>query len=81
MCGRKTDNADAYAVAVAGLRAKDLHVVTADGTTTVLRLLTGRRQELVEARIATVNRLHDLLQQLIPGGAKPGLTGRVRWGV
>lgn len=72
--GRKTDNADAYAVAVAGLRAKDLHVVTADDTTTVLRLLTDRRQELVEARIATVNRLHDLLQQLIPGGAKPGLS-------
>jgi transposase len=72
--GRKTDNADAYAVAVAGLRASDLHVVTANDTTTVLRLLTDRRQELVEQRIATVNRLHDLLQQLIPGGAKPGLS-------
>jgi transposase len=72
--GRKTDNADAYAVAVAGLRASGLHVVTANDTTTVLRLLTDRRQELVERRIATVNRLHDLLQQLIPGGAKPRLT-------
>jgi transposase len=72
--GRKTDNADAYAVAVAGLRAKDLHVVTADDTTTVLRLLTDRRQELVQRRVATVNHLHDLLQQLIPGGAKPGLS-------
>jgi transposase len=72
--GRKTDNADAYAVAVAGLRAKDLHVVTANDTTTVLRLLTDRRQELVEQRIATINRLHDLLQQLVPGGAKPGLS-------
>jgi transposase len=72
--GRKTDNADAYAVAVAGLRAHDLKVVTPDDTTTVLRLLTDRRQELVEQRIASVNRLHDVLQQLVPGGAKPGLT-------
>ena len=29
-----------------------------------------RRQELVAQRIATVNRLHDVLCQLIPGGAK-----------
>jgi transposase len=72
--GRKTDNADAYAVAVAGLRAKDLKVVTPDDATTVLRLLTDRHQELVEQRIACLNRLHDLLSQLIPGGAKPGLT-------
>jgi transposase len=72
--GRKTDNADAYAVAVAGLRAPDLKVVAADDTTTILRLLTDRRQELVEQRIASVNRLHDLLQQLIPGGAEPRLT-------
>jgi transposase len=72
--GRKTDSADAYAVAVAGLRARDLKVVTPDDATTVLRLLTDRRQELVEQRIASVNRLHDVLQQLIPGGAKPGLT-------
>jgi transposase len=72
--GRKTDNADAYAVAVAGLRARDLKVVTPDDVTTVLRLLTDRRQELVEQRIASLNRLHEVLQQLIPGGAKPGLT-------
>jgi transposase len=37
-------------------------------------LLTDRRQELVEHRVATVNHLHDLLVQLIPGGAKPGLS-------
>jgi transposase len=75
--GRKTDNADAYAVAVAGLRAPGLKVVTPNDATTVLRLLTDRRQELVEQRIATVNRLHDLLQQLIPGGAKPRLTSAI----
>jgi transposase len=72
--GRKTDDTDARAVAVAGLRSPDLKVVTPDDVTTVLRLLTDRRQELVEQRIATVNHLHDLLAQLIPGGAKPGLS-------
>jgi transposase len=75
--GRKTDNADAYAVAVAGLRAPDLKPVTPNDSTTILRLLTDRRQELVEQRIATVNRLHDLLQQIIPGGAKPRLTATI----
>jgi transposase len=72
--GRKTDNADAHAVALAGLRAADLKAVTPDDVTTVLRLLTDRRQQLVEQRISTLNRLHDLLQTLIPGGAKPGLS-------
>jgi transposase len=72
--GRKTDNADAHAVALAGLRAKDLKVVTPDDVTTVLRLLTDRHQQIVEQRIATLNRLHDLLQTLIPGGAKPRLS-------
>jgi len=72
--GRKTDDADAMAVAVAGLRTSGLKVVTPGDTTTILRLLTDRRQELVERRIAAVNRLHELLQQLIPGGAPPQLT-------
>ena len=33
-----------------------------------------RRQEVVAQRIATVNRLHDVLCQLIPGGAKRHLS-------
>jgi transposase len=53
--GRKTDDADAFAVAVAGLRARELQVVRPDDTTEILRMLTSRRQEVVEARIATVN--------------------------
>jgi transposase len=72
--GRKTDSADAHAVALAGLRATNLAVVTPDDVTTVLRLLADRHQQLIEQRIATLNRLHDLLQTLIPGGAKPGLS-------
>ena len=72
--GRKTDDADAFAVAVAGLRARELQVVRPDATTEILRMLTTRRQEVVELRIATVNRLHVVLCQLIPGGAKRHLT-------
>jgi transposase len=72
--GRKTDDADAYAVAVAGLRAKDLQPVRPDDTTEILRMLTTRRQEIVELRIATVNRLHEVLCHLIPGGAKRHLS-------
>jgi transposase len=71
--GRKTDNADAFAVAVAGLRSRDLQPVRPDDATEILGLLTNRRQQLVEARITTVNRLHEVLCQLIPGGAKKSL--------
>lgn len=72
--GRKTDDADAFAVAVAGLRAKDLQLVRPDDKTEILRMLTTRRQEIVELWIATVNRLHEVLCQLIPGGAQRHLS-------
>jgi transposase len=71
--GRKTDSVDAHAVAVAGLRGHDLQLVRPDDATEILRMLTDRRQEMVRTRIATVNRLHDVLAQLIPGGAKKNL--------
>ena len=71
--GRKTDNADAFAVAVAGLRARDLQPVRPDDAVEILGMLSARRQELVQSRITTVNRLHEVLCQLIPGGAKKNL--------
>jgi hypothetical protein len=40
----------------------------------VLHLLTKRRQDLVAARTQTINRLHRLLVDLIPGGARRNLT-------
>jgi transposase len=73
--GRKTDSADAFAVAVAGLRARDLRPVRPDDAVEILGMLTGRRHELTHERISTVNRLHEVLCQLIPGGAKRNLTG------
>src|SRR3954463_6366147 len=72
--GRKTDDADAYAVAVAGLRGRNLQVVEPDQVRAVLKLLSDRRQQLVDQRIVAVNRLHQLLTELIPGGAERRLT-------
>jgi transposase len=74
--GRKTDDTDAYAIAVAGLRGKNLELVQPDDVVTVLKLLSDRRQQLVEQRIAAVNRLHQLLQELLPGGASRRLTAK-----
>ena len=72
--GRKTDDADAYAVAVAGLRGHDLQIVQPEDAVAVLKMLSDRRQQLVEQRIAAINRLHDVLQDLLPGGASTRLT-------
>jgi transposase len=40
----------------------------------VLHLLTKRRQDLVAARTQTINWLHRLLMDLVPGGARRNLT-------
>jgi transposase len=42
----------------------------------VLHLLTKRRQDLVAARTQTINRLHRLLVDLVPGGARRNLTAK-----
>jgi transposase len=72
--GRKTDDADAFAVAVAGILARELQLVRRDDIIEILRMLSTRRQEVVALRIATVNRLHEVLCQLIPGGAQRHLS-------
>jgi hypothetical protein len=72
--GRKTDPIDAHSVAVAALRTTGLRQVTADDATVALRLLVDRRDLLGQTRTDTINRLHTLLLELIPGGAKKYLT-------
>ena len=72
--GRKSDEVDAHAVALAALNTPDLERVRADGHATALRLLASRRKELVGLRTQAVNRVHRELQILIPGGAKRGLS-------
>ena len=71
--GRKTDAPDAHSVA---LRPWGLREVRRDDRTVALRLLADRRDELGAARTATVNRLHRLLLELLPGGAKKDLSAR-----
>jgi len=56
------------------LRTRGLRVLRVDAQTAVLRLLADRRDELSRARTQTVNRLHRLLAELAPGGAKRDLS-------
>jgi transposase len=72
--GRKTDDTDAYSIALVGLRTEDLPVVVRDERAEMLRLLSGRRRELVGLRTQAVCRLHRELVILIPGGASQRLT-------
>ena len=71
---RKTDAADAHCVAVAALRTAGLRQVAIDDTTVALKLLVDRRDSLGRARTETLNRVHQLLPELVPGGAKQFLS-------
>jgi transposase len=66
---RKTDATDAHAIAMVALRTARLTELAYDEELIALRLLTDRRDELSHLRVQTVNRLHRLLTELIPGGA------------
>lgn len=72
--GRKTDPDDAYAVAISALHHKGLHAVRHEDQTTILRLLSERRDDLAHERARTLNRLHQLLRELTPGGVPLGLS-------
>jgi transposase len=74
--GRKSDADDAVSVAVAARSVPSLRQVRVDDQAVVLHLLTKRRQDLVAARTQTINRLHRLLMDLVPGGARRNLTAK-----
>ena len=68
--GRKTDAVDAHAVTAVALSRRGLRELSAtDGDVVALRVLVDRRDELSGRRAATLNRLHRLLAELVPGGA------------
>jgi transposase len=71
---RKTDAVDAHAIAMVALRTPRLTRLSYDEDLVALRLLADRRDELSHLRVQTVNRLHRLLTELIPGGAKRDLS-------
>jgi transposase len=72
--GRKTDVTDALHVAQVSLFRPDLRKVCCEDQTTILRLLTERRDDLVSERTRLLNRLHVLLRDLAPGGAPTALS-------
>jgi transposase len=72
--GRKSDPVDANSVAVVALRTNGLRQVQVNDATAALRLLVDHRDELGHARTQVVKRLHRLLSELLPGGAKEFLS-------
>jgi transposase len=72
--GRKSDPVDAHSVAMVALRTPNLVRVVLDADLQVMGMLVDRRDELGRARTQTVNRLHRLLLELLPGGAKKFLS-------
>ena len=72
--GRKTDPVNAHSVALAALRSPNLVKVEVHPDLVALGLLADRRDELGRARTQTINRIHRLLLELLPGGAKKFLS-------
>jgi transposase len=72
--GRKTDEHDARSVAIAAAGDRRLRRVQLEDFSVVLGLLIDRRWHLVSHQQKTICRLHALLADLRPGGAKLGLS-------
>jgi transposase len=72
--GRKTDATDAHSVALAATRMPGLRRVADDQQLAVLRILADRRRSLGEDHTRMISQLHQLLLELIPGGAKKSLS-------
>lgn len=72
--GSKTDKTDAVATARAAIHSKHLRFVQPDGANEALKLVVDRRDQLVATRVQAVGRLHRLIRELIPGGARRELT-------
>ena len=72
--GRKTDATDAHSVALVGTRMAGLRPVVNDEQLAVLRLLVDRRRSLGDDHTRMISQLHQLLLELIPGGAKKDLS-------
>jgi transposase len=72
--GRKTDATDAHSIALAATRMTGLRLVIDDEQLAVLRILADRRRSLGEDHTRMISQLHQLLLDLIPGGAKKDLS-------
>jgi transposase len=67
--GRKTDARDAAAAAGIAALQGDAEQLQPEDATVVLAVLEERRSNLVGQRTRSVNQLHAVLRELIPGGA------------
>ncbi|MEV1319939.1 transposase [Micromonospora arborensis] len=72
--GRKTDATDAHSIALVGTRMAGLRPVVNDEQLALRRILVDRRRSLGEDHTRMVSQLHQLLLELIPGGAKKSLS-------
>lgn len=72
--GRKTDETDAHSIALVGVRMGGLREVVNDQTLAVLRLLVDRRRRIGQDHTRMICQLHQLLLELLPGGAKKDLS-------
>ncbi|WP_246607879.1 IS110 family transposase [Paractinoplanes toevensis] len=72
--GRKTDATDAHSIALVGTRMAGLRPLVNDEQLAVLRILADRRRSLGDDHTRMVSQLHQLLLELVPGGAKKSLS-------
>ena len=72
--GRKTDATDAHSIALVGTRMTGLRPVVNDEQLALLRILVDRRRCLGADHTRMISQLHQLLLELIPGGAKKSLS-------
>jgi transposase len=72
--GRKTDPDDAHAIAMVAVRMNGLRPVVNDEQQALLRILADRRRALGQDHTRMISQLHQLLLELIPGGAKKDLS-------
>lgn len=60
------------------VRTANLRVLAYGAQLEALRMLVDRRSELSRSRIQTVNRVHRLLSELVPGQSKRDTTGQAK---
>lgn len=73
---RKTDAVDAHSIAAVAVTTEGLRELAVDGELEAIRMLADRYTELSRRRIQTVNRLHRLIAELVPGTRKKDLSAQ-----
>ena len=69
----KTDRNDAHSIAVAAIRHPRLRSVEVEDHLAQIRVLVDRQMQLSSSRTKALSRLHALLREVLPGGARRGL--------